>query len=208
MDYPPKLMPHNLHNAKLFASKYSLISSFQERLKDGTIAEIGVAYGDFSEYMINTLQPKRFDAYDLFSWTSDEVVWGKECKEKFDGKTHLEFFNQRFKSLIDDKKMFVFQGDSSSNLQNSDISYDMIYIDGDHSVDGVRRDAFSALSKLNGNGILIFNDYILYDHFTGTEYGVIHVVNDLCVNHGLRVTGFALANHMFCDISLERQYYI
>ena len=81
----------------------------------------------------------------------------------------------------------------------------MIYIDGDHTLEGVRRDAFAAIDKLNDDGILIFNDYIMCDYTQNIPYGVMHVVNDLCVNHGWKINGFTLLNHMFCDVSLERR---
>lgn len=83
-------------------------------------------------------------------------------------------------------------------------TYDVIYIDGDHSYEGVLRDADVSARKLKSNGILIFNDYIIFDHVLGDPYGVVPVVHEFCVNRGWQVLFFALQNQLFCDIALGR----
>ena len=85
-----------------------------------------------------------------------------------------------------------------------DDSYSLIYIDGDHAYEGVMRDTQVAIRKLRRDGLLIFNDYIVFDHLSGQRYGVVLVVNDLCVNHGWRITFFSLHHQMFCDVGLCR----
>lgn len=101
--------------------------------------------------------------------------------------------------------MVVFEGDSATELgQRPDASYDIIYIDADHHYRSVLRDATAAIPKLKPDGLLIFNDYILYDHIAHIPYGIVQVVNDLCVNHGWRITHFAFHQHMFCDVAIRR----
>ena len=66
------------------------------------------------------------------------------------------------------------------------------------------RDTEVSIRKLKENGVLVFNDYIICDHVAGVAYGVVPVVNDLCVNHGWKVLFFALQRQLFCDIGLYR----
>ncbi len=82
--------------------------------------------------------------------------------------------------------------------------FDMIYIDGDHTYDGVRKDVCVADKKLKPNGVLVFNDYIMLDHSNGDEYGVVQNVNELIDRHGYEVIGFALQRDTFADIAVRR----
>jgi hypothetical protein len=102
-------------------------------------------------------------------------------------------------------RLEIKKGDSSTLLgEYADRTFDLIYIDGAHDYAGVKRDADVAGKKIKENGYLLFNDYIHFDHITKQEYGVIPVVNDLCVNGGWIVVGFAFQSQMFCDICLRR----
>ena len=78
----------------------------------------------------------------------------------------------------------------------------MIYIDRSHHYKDVVRDAEAAVRKVKANGLIIFNDYILWDHVCGIYYGVMPVVNDLVANRGWKVKGLALQRNMFCDIAI------
>ncbi|MCM2511256.1 hypothetical protein ACVCIC_04940 [Burkholderia glumae] len=45
----------------------------------------------------------------------------------------------------------------------------------------------------------------MYDPFVKAEYGIVPVVNEMVVNQGWKVIGFALQKDMFCDIAIQRQ---
>lgn len=69
----------------------------------------------------------------------------------------------------------------------------------------MKRDADLSKQKLKVDGILIFNDYIKYSHFDDSYFGVIPVVNNLVVNEGFEVLGFALQADMYCDVAIRRK---
>jgi hypothetical protein len=97
-------------------------------------------------------------------------------------------------------------GDSAETLPRYEANYfDMIYIDANHFYDAVKVDAELAKVKIKQDGILIFNDYIMYDHIGGWPYGVVQAVNELVTSEDWRVVGFAFEPHMFCDIAIRRQ---
>lgn len=199
----PALTQHEVAGAALFADREAALEMIPP---GGRIAEIGVALGDYSKVMLDKLRPSRFDAFDLFRLHEVEKFWGKSSFEWFSGRTHKEYYAQQFRTAIEAGVMQIHEGDSSRLLAGMpDASYDMIYIDGDHSYEGVLRDAQVAARKLAPGGFLVFNDYVMTDHVTGAPYGVVPVVNELCANHGFAVAYFALQRDLFCDIALHRK---
>src|SRR5262249_26449802 len=132
--------------------------------------------------------------------------WGRSSADYFGGLSHRTHYERRFADEIAAGKLRIHEGDSSFEMgRQPDSTYDVIYVDGDHAYDGVMRDAAVSARKLKANGVLIFNDYIMFDHIVGVPYGVVPIVNDYCVNHGWQVLFFALHNQLFCDIALRRR---
>jgi hypothetical protein len=196
------LRQEHVDGAILYADRVQALDALP---RGGVVAEIGVAAGDFSAAMLARLAPRRFDAFDLFNVHETEQFMGWSPKDRFDKGTHRTHFERRFAREIATGIVHVHEGDSSGEMDKQpDTSYDAIYIDGDHSLEGVKRDAEVSARKIKSDGILVFNDYIAFDYVKGVPYGVVQVVNDFCVNHGWRVLYFALQNAMFCDIALRR----
>jgi Methyltransferase domain len=204
MAVPPLLQEH-LDGAVLYADRTKALEAVP---RGGVVAEIGVALGDFSEAMLAHLAPRRFDAFDLFKMHEAESFWGRSSVNWFGGLSHRAHYERRFADEIAAGKLHIHEGDSSLEMEKQpDSTYDVIYIDGDHSYEGVIRDANVSARKLKSNGTLIFNDYIIFDHVLGVPYGVVPVVHEFCVNCGWQVLFLALQNHLFCDIALRRKAY-
>ena len=195
------LKVEHLQNARLFADRLDALSCWP---RHAAVAEIGVAYGSYSAQILTQTKPRLFDAYDLFRLHEIEYLWGRPTKEIFGGRTQIEHYRHRFQSEIAAGTLRTFEGDSSTELLKRDpATYDVIYIDGDHGEVGVSKDAAAAERALKHDGLLVFNDYVYYDR-TGRPYGVIPVVNDMCVSHGWSVVYVALQKNMFCDIAITR----
>ncbi len=167
-------------------------------------AEIGVELGDFSSYIMSTFDIAEYHAFDLFKLHELPEIFGRSPAEVFNSKTHQQFYIDRFKAEIAQNRVFTHAGDSSGEVDKVDTMFDVIYVDGDHELEGVKRDALAAIRKLKPDGLLIFNDYIMFDHMAHVPYGVVPVVNELCVAHGWRMTHLALNRNMFCDVVLTR----
>jgi hypothetical protein len=201
---PATLRPTHFADARIFADRIELIKSLSY-LNRPRVAELGVAYGDFSRVIIDALNPAAFHAYDIFPFHDYPVVWGKPTSETLKGLQHRAFYEARFEKEIKSGQVAVFEGDSVTRLAECDDGfYDVIYIDADHHYEGVLRDTIASIRKLKPDGTLIFNDYIMFDHISGVPYGIVQVVNDLCVNEGWQITHFAFETNMFCDIALRR----
>lgn len=198
----PAISSEHIASAKLYANRADMVLGLKDRLpSQPSVCEVGVALGDFSEFLLNVLQPRQFIAMDLFGLDQLEVLWGRPTREIFQGKSHAQYYRDRFSS----PSVRVMEGDSVAALSSlPDRSLDLIYIDGDHSYEGVKADTAQAISKVTTDGLLIFNDYILYDHIQMGEYGVVQAVNELVSQTDWRIVGFALQYAMFCDIALQR----
>jgi hypothetical protein len=164
---------------------------------------LGVALGDFSEFLIDTLRPKTFVAFDVWTMHEWPMHWGQPADVLFQGKTHREWFEDRFHNRGD--QVVIECGLSYVQLERyPDAHFDMIYVDAGHDYESVIKDADVAARKIKREGTLIFNDYIFYDHSQHAFYGVVQAVNHMVVNERWRVVGFALQRDMFCDIALQR----
>jgi methyltransferase family protein len=162
------------------------------------------------------VEPRKFHAIDLFKLHEIPTLWGRPSKDTFKGKTHEEFYKSRFSNEIVRGLLEVRKGDSSIVLRKGDSSivlsdefpdgyFDVIYIDGDHTLEGVEKDSRQAVQKVKRDGYLVFNDYIMFDHIGSCPYGVVHVVNELCVNQGWEIIHFALHEQLFCDVTIRRR---
>ena len=203
-DIPALRAIHVSNNAALFGDRYDLIKSLAPLLRGGQIAELGVARGDFSAFLLETLEPQLFVGFDIFNMHEYPELWGIPSDVFFEGKTQLDFFRDRFRER---GSQVVTEVGLSHNqlLTYPDAYFDMIYIDADHSYEGVKLDAQMAAKKLKRAGVLIFNDYTMFDAvFANVPYGVVRAVNELVVDEGWRVTGFAFDRYMFCDIAVRR----
>jgi hypothetical protein len=193
----PALQEKHLQGARLFADRRDLITSLP-LAPGGTIAEVGVARGDFSEFLLSALQPVRFFAFDIF--TMHDV---RSRRGRREIAYNSDFYRRRFAARGDQVTMEV--GPSDVTLARyPDQSFDLIYIDAGHDYASVELDAALGMQKVKPGGFLVFNDYIMLDHLIGMPYGIVPVVNDIVVRENLAIYGFSLEKHMFCDIAFRR----
>jgi hypothetical protein len=162
-------------DAKMFAHRLGLIETLP---KKAIIAEVGCYTGDFSKELLYRCDPAELHLFDQLTIPSFPTF----------------------------PQVIGHQGDSSTEMRKMPNEFfDWIYIDGDHAYEGVRKDVAAALFTLKPDGLLVFNDYIVYDWVARMQYGVVEVVNDLAVNYGWEIIAWAFSTGMFCDIALRRR---
>ena len=197
----PELGAHNLRDARLYADRADLIAALPVP-RGGKVAEIGVWRGAFSKVLVEKLAPREFFAFDIFTGHEYENWNGLTGHQLFDGLTQRQYYEREMAPFLD--VTTIVEGRSQQTLRNyTDGSFDLVYVDGDHEYDAVKADSERAVEMTAPCGFLVFNDYLLFDH-NNAAYGIVPVVNDLAVNRGWDVVGFAINHALYADIALQR----
>lgn len=190
----PELGIEHTKNCKLLPSRYHMLNYLP---KGGVCAEVGVAEGEFSQCILNKVQPKLLYLIDIFD--------GFIAYMPFDytKETHQEFVDNRFAG----KPVRTVKGISWEKLKLlPDKSCDFIYIDAGHEYDACQKDIQAAKNKVKDEGLLIFNDYKMCDHLAEHfhYYGVCKAVNEFCIKEGWEFVYFALQQDMYCDVAIRK----
>jgi SAM-dependent methyltransferase len=176
----PSLPPERFEGCVLLSHRDEILKRLP---KGGTCAEVGTQEGFFAEKIFATVQPRRLHLFDI-----DDTP-----------------LRNRGINLLQQPGVELHLGDSSTMLATfPDDHFDWIYIDGDHSYEGVSRDIRVARAKVKPGGLLIFNDFTLWSPTECIDYGVPHAVCELSANHGFNFVYFALHPHLHNDVALRR----
>jgi len=153
--------------------------------KHSVCAEVGIWRGDFSERILRTVRPERLHLIDI-----DPAA--------------VAAAGARFPTEIADGTVRLHQGDSAPTLRAMPERYfDWIYIDGDHTREGARRDLEAARERLKPGGLIAVNDYIYFSPSDFTKYGVVEAVHDFLVEHDFEMVFLALHDRTYNDVVLR-----
>ena len=198
---PQSLKPIHTESAKVFADRFDALKCWP---KHSVVAEIGVAYGDYTMAILEEVKPRRLDAFDLFclhTWPVSSYM-GRDIKNQLNGMSHQDYFLSRFRL---NNVVYAHRGDSSENLLSLGTQiFDVIYIDGNHRYAGVKKDADAALRLIKYDGIIVFNDYH-YNPNDPDEIGVCHVVNAICNSTDYKIEYIALNRLTYFDVAISRR---
>lgn len=152
----------HFHNSSVFDENYftypQLYSEIVKTFPDGShFVEIGSWKGRSAAFMaveiINSGKNIRFDCVDTWKGSEEHVNISDVINDTL---------YERFLSNIEPVKHIItpVRMDSVAALgQYPDASLDFVFIDGDHSYEGVRRDIIAALPKMKFGSILAGHDW-------------------------------------------------
>jgi len=177
-----RLDAKHLQHCRLVADRTELLRSCLP--KRGVVAEVGTDTGDFAERILMLSAPAELHVMD---------------------KTFQNFRRDRFAAAIALGTVRLHEADSVDALrQFSDGHFDWIYIDADHSYEGVRRDLIVAKTKVKRDGLLVLNDYVFWSHREFMAYGVVQAVNELCLTEDWELVCLPLHPEMHSDVVLRK----
>ena len=150
---------------KKFFSK-DRINVISENLssKDLYVLEIGIHKGDFSKQLAQHLQPKKLILVDPWiayddeiysnSWYGNSSISNQVIQDQYFCEIKKYFENQ-----IELDTVEVHRKTSDNFFTQNKLKFDLIYIDGNHLFDFVKRDISNSLNFINHDGIIVLDDY-------------------------------------------------
>lgn len=154
---------------------------------NGTYAEIGVFKGEFSDFLYKTLTPEKLILIDYFTGTMGS---GDQDGNNFQFVNLDSIYEQLLVTYKDSPNVSLLKGDSVHMLSTlPDNILDMVYLDGDHSYEGVKKDIEIAFRKVKPNGWLMGHDYEMnmVKASRSYQFGVKQAIDEFCSQHGYTV---------------------
>ncbi len=190
-----------LINAKIYTNRWEWIKTLPNHLN---IIEVGVASGDFSSHMINSIHPNNLYLVDVYDQGDPMLARPGQPRRYVEGENY-DYVINRFRNNPEVK---VVKANSQKYLlelsEEMPGKFDMIYLDASHKFVDVCDDLDSSVKLLKPSGIIAFNDYVFSDEH-GERYGVVEAANKfLHANKDWEVIGFALDERMYADLYIRK----
>ena len=147
--------------------------------KGGTVAEIGVASGDFSDQILDRSSPEKLHLIDPWIYQKDDD-YQKDPNNLQNVQAQDIFLSvqDRFKEQIERDQIQIHRAFSADVAdQFPDAYFDWLYIDGMHTCDAVLEDLRAYWPKLKPDGFLLGHDYANHKISRHMEFGVVEAVN-------------------------------
>ena len=150
---------------KLLFSK-NRIDLIKQNLKinNPNILEIGIHKGDFSKQLISNFKPKKLIMVDPWIAYNDLIYrnsWygnSKNSNQKIQDDYYLNVMDY-FKKNISENKVEIHRKTSDDFFLTNKYMFDLIYIDGNHLFEFVKKDISNSLNFISDDGIIVLDDY-------------------------------------------------
>tara|TARA_B100001057_G_scaffold484881_1_gene563670 strand:+ start:476 stop:1072 length:597 start_codon:yes stop_codon:yes gene_type:complete len=132
--------------------------------EDLHVLEIGIHKGDFSKQLAKQLKPKKLILVDPWIAYDDDIYakswYGNSSKsnQSIQDKYFLDI-RKYFENEIKISTVEIHRKTSDNFFNKNQNMFDLIYIDGNHLFDFVKRDIINSLKFIKKDGIIILDDY-------------------------------------------------
>ena len=174
-DDPLYIIPLGMVKQKNFLSSRVELAKHFNRLGFKKGAEIGVASGDYSEILCQSIPDLKLFCIDSWEKYKDE----RRMQRAHQHATNYEFAKKRL-AKYDTTVIKAFSMDAVKNF--ADGSLDFVYIDGNHAFDYVMEDIIEWSKKVRKGGIVSGHDYY---HFRRS--GIVEAVNTYTSVYGIEL---------------------
>lgn len=166
------LLQQHLEHARLITDRQKLLQLLP---KGGTVAELGVANGDYTVQIQDISAPEKLHLIDI--WQSErynETLFNNVCS--------------KFSAGLSAGKVQIHRKLSTEAAGDfPDHYFDWIYIDTSHCYKGTKAELELYASKIKPGGIIAGHDYTMGNWNNLFRYGVMEAVHEFCVKHGWRI---------------------
>jgi SAM-dependent methyltransferase len=181
MGAPPPAAPAipqaQLRDCRLLADRALLLEHVP---KGGVICELGTLHGDFAREVLARAQPSRLDLVDVTFATCDPAVL------RHPSVTAHQMLTTRFLSAA------------------TPASFDLVYVDADHSYEAVKADIALAHRLVKPGGLMAFNDFARIMRPGLAQFGVHQAVCEFMVEAGWPMAFFVMNGEALYDVALRR----
>lgn len=144
--------------------------------------EIGVWKGEFSQQIINAASPRVLHLVDPWVVSDDpdrDNAWYGQ--NKVSQADMDEIYQSVVKRFGDRNEVKIHRKPSTQALLDFENgSLDYVYIDGDHSYEGVRTDLNGCFPKIRAGGLICGDDYVLGRWW---KDGVVRALHEFIASH-------------------------
>lgn len=147
-----KRIHHNFHHIVLYIKDYIMNEECKNYL------EIGTHYGHSISNMLQSKYTSNYMAIDIFEKWGDSKIKNME-KTANDNASKYNIHNYTYK---------IIKGNSQSKTTIDAVreyfpeGIDLLFIDGDHSYNGIIKDFNNYFPLINKGGYIVFDDYLPY----------------------------------------------
>lgn len=144
-----------------------------------SICEVGVKDGEFFSHLVKN-NPKLAVAVDLWdSYTNDNQ------NDLNYSLLEIQKFEESFRKKFSNSKILKMSSIQTSTMFD-DNTFDLVYIDADHTYESVKYDLNFWYPKIKSGGIFAGHDYCeYYIEVSKTRFGVVDAVNEFVKENNL-----------------------
>lgn len=190
-----QLEEENLKNCRLLSDRLNLLDCIKEDFKtEINFAEVGVAFGDYSEEILHRCEPKKLFLID---------AWQGERYEKGLDNVKSKFINEISNGKIEIKRGY--STDKLKEIENNTL--DVVYIDTVHDYETTWNELLLCKDKVKESGYIAGHDYVKYNHLSKLYYGVYDAVNRFAVQYGYEFIYMTMEQeglHSFCLKKIQK----
>jgi hypothetical protein len=181
---------YNTSKMQIFDTRDEMIASIP---KGGLMAELGVFKGEFSVKIDEICQPDELILID--SWTGERLYSGNVDGNHRNGVR--QYYTGEELYYLTEMNIKECRGIVTMLKANTDVLraftdniFDMIYVDADHSYEGVLNDLINAYHKIKNGGYIMGHDYEHNMHKTNNSYsfGVKQAVDEFCRQYNQEIS--------------------
>lgn len=159
--------------------------------RHAVVAEVGVAFGDFSQEIMKRADPAALHLID--AWSTERYRAG------------LEKIRQSFSNEIETERVVINQGLSTDVLETyPDDFFDWVYIDTDHTYQTTIQELRTAQRIVRPSGHIAGHDHCTGNVVKPFPYGVVQAVTQFCKEEGWTYAFLTAESHGHASFCLRK----